>query len=253
MNMMMIDTGDSGTSQGPWVAWSSNGSAEKGFAPRTWVLRDKDELGNKVEAVVSAFEKGCVIDLDSLKLGWEKDGGKGMAPERRWNPTLSQATPRPDDSKKPTGAFAWSRALTVRCSIGGGKAATWEQGSFAAYEAFSRLAKQIMAQFPGDNTLPFVRQTGVEKKTLPNGTANIPILEIVKWVPRPDCLKADAPQIAVDDYSSPRRRRSEDVDADDEPRRRGRDDEPVRERRSRRDEPEDEPVRPRRRRSDDDV
>lgn len=198
-----IDCGETGGSQGPFLSWTSNGSAEKGFAPRKWVLRDKDEHGSKVETMVPAFEAGCVLDLDSLKLGWEKDGAKGQAPERRWNPSISQSTPRPDESKKATGAFAWSKALSVRCAIGGGKAATWEQGSFASYEAFSRLAKQIMAQFPGDNTLPLVKQTGVEKRDLPNGSANIPILEIVKWVPRPDCLKADAPKIALEPASAP--------------------------------------------------
>ena len=193
--MFQIDTGDNGGSEGPWISWTSNGSAEKGFSPRAWVLRDKDDSGQKSETMVPAFAAGCVMDINSLKLGWEKDGAKGMAPERRWNPSISQATQRPDESKKPSGAFAWSRALSVRCAIGGGKAATWEQGSFAAYEAFSRLAKQIQTQFPGDNTLPLVKQTGVEKRDLPNGSANIPILEIVKWVPRPDCLRANAPKI----------------------------------------------------------
>ena len=201
--MFQIDTGDSGGSLGPWLSWSSNGSAERMIPPRSWVLRDKDANGETTVEKVPAFEAGCVLDLDSLKLGWEKDGAKGMAPERRWNPSISQATPRPDESKKPSGQFAWSRALSVRCAIGGGKAATWEQGSFAAYEAFSRLAKQIMAQYPGDNTLPLVRQTGVEKRELSGGSANIAILEIVKWVPRPDCLKADAPVIATEPAPAP--------------------------------------------------
>ncbi len=192
-----IDTGDTGASLGPWITWSSNGSAEKGVPPRSWVLRGKDEAGNRTETAHPAFVNGCVMDIDSLKLGWEKDGARGMAPERRWNPSISQATPRPDESKKATGAFAWSRALSVRLAIGGGQAATWEQGSFAAYEAFSRLARQIEQQHPGDNTLPLVQQTGVEKRDLPNGSANIPILQIVRWMPRPDCLKADAPVIAT--------------------------------------------------------
>jgi len=166
-------------------------------------MREKNAEGDKLERVVPAFTAGCVMDVDSLKLGWEKDGAKGQAPERRWNSSVSQSTPRPDESKKATGAFAWSRALSVRCAIGGGQAATWEQGSFAAYEAFSRLAKQITAQWKGDNTLPLVKQSGVEKRELPNGSANIPILEIVRWVPRPDCLKSDAPTIATAPVDEP--------------------------------------------------
>lgn len=193
--MFTIDTGDTGGSLGPWISWTSNGSAMKGFQPMKWILRGKDDAGNKTEEMVPGFEVGCVMDLDSLKLGWEKDGAQGMAPERRWNPSVSQSTPRPDDSKKPSGSYAWSRALSVRLAIGGGKAATWEQGSFAAYSAFEKLAGKIQQQYPGDGTLPLVKQTGVEQRKLSNGAANIPILEIVKWVPRPDCLKADAPQI----------------------------------------------------------
>jgi len=195
--MFAIDTGDTGGSQGPWISWTSNGSAMKGFQPMKWILRGKDESGNKTEEMVPAFEGGCVMDLDSLKLGWERDGATGISPERRWNPSISQSTPRPDESKKQSGAYAWSRALTVRLAIGGGQAATWEQGSFAAYRAFEKLAGQIQSQYPGDGTLPLIKQTGVEQMKLPNGSANIPNLEIVKWVPRPDCLKADAPVIAT--------------------------------------------------------
>lgn len=195
--MFAIDTGETGGSLGPWLSWTSNGSAMKGFQPMKWILRSKDESGEKVEEMVPGFEAGCVMDLDTLKLGWEKDGAKGQAPERRWNPSIAQATARPDESKKAGGSFAWTRALSVRLAIGNGQAATWEQGSFSAYAAFEKLAKLIQAQYPGDNTLPVVKQVGVEKRDLPNGSANIPVLEIVQWVPRPECLKADAPVIAT--------------------------------------------------------
>lgn len=186
---MFIDTGDSGGSKGPWLAWTSEGSARKGFKPESWVLRDKDANGDKMEAVVEAFYKGCVLDLDSLKLGWEKDGGAGKAPERRWNPSISQALPRPDESKKASGGYAWTQALSVRVAFNQEAAATWEQGSFGAYRAFTKLAQLINAQYPGDGTLPFVKQTGVEHIKLSNGSTAVPILEIMKWVQRPDCLK----------------------------------------------------------------
>ena len=97
--------------------------------------------------------------------------------------------------------------MSVRCAIGGGKAATWEQGSFAAYEAFTVLSKQIMAEWPTHSQngalLPLVMQTGVEKRELPSGSANVPVLTITKWVPRPDCLKADAPVIAAESAPAP--------------------------------------------------
>ena len=142
------------------------------------------------------------MDLDTLQLGWMKDGATGQAPEKRWNPSISQSTPRPDESKKPSGGFAWSQALSVRCAIGGGEAATWEQASFGAYDAFSKLSKQIAAEWSEKSQngalLPLVKQTGVETESLKSGSTNKPILEVVRWLERPDCLKDDAPVIATE-------------------------------------------------------
>ena len=201
--MFAIDTGDTGGSMGPWISWTSEGSARKGFQPESWVLRGKDEQDNKFERQHGAFVGGCVLDLDSLKLGWEKDGGQGVAPERKWNASIAKSEPRPDDSMKPQGGYVWSRALSVRCAIGGGEAATWEQASFGAMRAFDELAKQLQAQHPGDHRLPLVKQTGVEHIKLKNGTAAIPVLTIQDWVERPDCLKSDAPAIDTGSNAAP--------------------------------------------------
>lgn len=199
--MFAIDTGNEGGSRGPWMSWTSNGSAMKSFPPKSWVLRGKDQSDEKFEHVIDAFNTGCVLDLDTLQLGWMKDGATGQAPEKRWNPSISQSTQRPDESKKQSGAYAWSAALSIRCAIGDGQAATWEQASFGAYDAFSKLAKQIQAEW-GDKSqngrlLPLVKQTGVETQQLKSGATNKPILTVVQWVERPDCLKGDAPAIAT--------------------------------------------------------
>ena len=110
----------------------------KEIKAKSWVLRGKDTSGSKFENNVPAFEAGAIIDLDSLKLGWEREGID--RPERRWNPSLSQAMPRPSDEKKPSGGYVWTNALSVRVALGKGETATWEQGQWAAYEGFRRLA-----------------------------------------------------------------------------------------------------------------
>ena len=198
--IVMFATNQTEGSQGPWVTWSSNGSAVKGFAPKSWVIRGKDANDVKYEQVFEGFATPCVFDLESLKLGWEKDGAQGQGPERRYSSHYSQAMPRPDDSKKQNGNFAWSNCLCVRVATSQTQAVTWEQGSFGAYQAFVKLARQIEAQWQENSQngalLPVVQQTGVEERSLTSGSTNIPILEIVKWVPRPDVLKDDAPQIA---------------------------------------------------------
>ncbi|MEO1108279.1 MAG: hypothetical protein AAFX90_10185 [Pseudomonadota bacterium] len=198
--IVMFATNQSEGSQGPWMTWSSNGSAAKGFPPKSWVMRGKDANDNKFEQVFEGFANPCVFDLESLKLGWEKDGAQGQAPERRYSNHYSQAMPRPDESKKQNGAYTWSNCLQVRVATSQSQAVTWEQGSFGAYQAFVKLAKLIEAQWSEHSQngalLPVVQMTGIEERSLTSGSTNIPILEIVKWVPRPDILKDDAPQIA---------------------------------------------------------
>lgn len=197
---IMFATNQTEGSKGPWMTWSSNGSAAKGFKPKSWVMRGKDENDEKFEKMIEGFANPCAFDLDSLKLGWEKDGAAGQAPDRRYSSHYSVAMPRPDESKKPSGAFQWSNCLQVRVAISKEQAVTWEQGSFGAYQAFTKLARQIEAQWDQSNNgamLPVVQMTGVEERNLTSGSTNIPILDIIKWVPRPDCLKDDAPSIAV--------------------------------------------------------
>lgn len=196
--MFVIDTTSSGGgSQGPWMRWTSEGSARKRLEPESWALREKDEYGNAVETNVPAFKNGCVLDLDSLKLGWERETGPNSMPERRWSASVAKVDPRPDESKKASGSFAWSQALSVRCAIGGGKAATWEQSGFGAYEAFMRVARQIQAEWPthsqNGTLLPLIVQTGVDHIKLKSGSSAVPVLSVSKWVPRPDCLKDGAP------------------------------------------------------------
>jgi hypothetical protein len=198
---LMFATNQTEGSLGPWMTWTSNGSAAKGFPPKAWIMRGKDANDNKFEQVIDGFANPCVFDLESLKLGWEKDGAAGQAPQRLYSSHYSVPMERPDQSKKQNGAFAWSNCLQVRVAVSQTQAVTWEQGSFGAYQAFTKLAKQIEAQWPeysqNGTLLPVVHQTGVETRALSSGSTNIPVLEVVKWVPRPDVLKDAAPQIAT--------------------------------------------------------
>ncbi len=189
--MFDIDTTDSEGMKGPFLSWTPKGSAEKGFAPRSWVLRDKDANGNRSEAVIPGFANGCVLDLDDIKIGWEKDRPVG-GPERRWSRSIAKMDPRPDDSKKDNGGYAWSKVMAIRVAIGGGKTATWSQSGFAGYDAFMTVMKQAKAEYPNNGTLPLVQQTGVRKEAMARGDTYIPELKIVKWVPRPACLAKEA-------------------------------------------------------------
>ena len=175
--MFNFDAG-AGGSEGPWLAWSARGTQDGTVPPRSFYIRDE---AGKTPFDISA---GIVLDIWNMKTGWQKSEGiAGKAPEWVWNPTISQMVPQPGDDYK--------KGIQIRVALGGGKAATWEQAGAAAWNAFASLVPAIQAG-PGDQSmLPLVRMTGAKVEQYARGGTVIPQMEIVKWVPRPDCLKAD--------------------------------------------------------------
>ena len=147
--------------------------------------------------VLDAFTgSGVVMDLNSLKTGWQKSEGiAGVAPEWKWNPSVSQFMASPGEDYK--------KGLSIRCAIGGGKTATWEQAGAAAWNAFVAMVPAIQQKPEGD-VLPLVKLTGTKLQQFKRGSTVEPVLEIVKWVPRPDCLKEGVSAgIAVDPTPAP--------------------------------------------------
>ncbi len=207
MTGLSIDTGaDGGGSRGPWISFKPKGSAKHGLPYKSWTLRDKSDAGSTVTAF-AGMTSGVVLDVyakggqlcGSLKLGFSKsDGQTGVAPERRWFASPLRAEQRPDESKKAAGGFVWSNALSIRCAIGGGATATWEDDGWGVYKGFSALSKVISAGFAANEGLcPMVRCTGYADEGAGQTSTSVPLFEIIKWVPRPDCLKEDAPQITA--------------------------------------------------------
>lgn len=175
--MFELDTGSTG-SEGPWIAWSARGTQDGLVPARSFFLRD--ETGK----TPLDLSKGFVLGIEQLKTGWQRSEGlAGVAPEWRWNPSPSQMMASPGDD--------WKKGFSMRCAIGGGKTATWEQAGAAAWQALTDLAPKLREQ-PGAGQLPMVRLVDAKLLQFKRGSTVVPVLEIVKWVPTPDCLKADA-------------------------------------------------------------
>lgn len=171
-----FDTGSSG-SEGPWLQWTARGTLDGAIGARQFVLRDENG-----KSPFDGFAKGVVLDVANMRTGWcYSSGVAGQAPDWRWNASLGSFAPKPGDEYK--------KGFSIRCAIGGGKAATWEQSGAAAWNAFVALVPAIQAGQVDSGKLPLVRQTDVKVEKFARGTTVTPILEIVKWVERPDCLK----------------------------------------------------------------
>lgn len=164
-----FDTG--GGSQGPWLNW--------GAQKEKFTLRDQNNTTD-----FDAFAgSGVVLDIDNMQTGWCYTSGlPGQAPQWQMNPTLAQFLPKPGDEYK--------KGFKVRCAIGGGETAAWDQAGAGAWNAFVNLVPALQDQPQGK--LPLVRMTGTKKVQFTRGSTVEPVLEVVKWVDRPDCLKEGA-------------------------------------------------------------
>lgn len=169
-----IDTGSQG-SQGPWIAWSARGTMDGVIDAKSFYLRD--EGGKKP---LDAFNKGVVMDIYGMKTGWQKSEGiAGQAPDWKWNQSVSQMMPQPGDDFK--------KGFSIPCAISKTEMATWEQAGAAAWNAFTNLVPAL--QEAPEGKLPVVKLTGTQLEQFKRGSTVTPILEVTKWVDRPDCLK----------------------------------------------------------------
>lgn len=172
--MFNLDLGSSGGS-GPFLAWSALGTRDGTVPPKSFYIRDG---GNKQPYDA---DTGFVMDIDALKTGWQhSEGAVGVAPSWKWNDSVSQMMPKPGDD--------WKKGFSVNCATGGGKTATWEQAGASAWQALEALAP-LLSQRPDAKSLPMVRLKEAKFVQFTKGSTVVPILEIVKWVDRPDCLK----------------------------------------------------------------
>jgi hypothetical protein len=175
--MFNLDTGSSGVG-GPFLQWSARGTQDGSVNPKSFYIRDG---GDKTPYDAA---KGFVLDIEKMKTGWQKSEGiAGVAPEWKWNPSVSQMMQSPGED--------WKKGFSIPVATGGGATATWEQAGTAAWQALVDLAPQLQQQ-PGADQLPMVRLTDTKAMQFKRGSTISPVLTIVKWVPRPDALKDGA-------------------------------------------------------------
>jgi len=178
--MFQIDLGTTGSDINTFLAWSARGTQDGAIRAKQFYLRDgaaKEEYG-------TAQTNGMVLDLDSLKTGWQKSEGiAGVAPEWKWNPSVNQMQAKPGDD--------WKKGISVKVAIGGGKVAVWEQAGAAIWSALTDLAAKLRDQ-PAAGQMPLVRMIEAKELKFTKGSTCYPVFEVVKWVDKPDCLKEGA-------------------------------------------------------------
>ena len=185
-----FDTGGGG-SEGPWLAWSARGTLDGAIPAKSFYLRE----GSDKTPFAGFTTNGVVMDIHGMKTGWKRsEGVAGQAPDWRWNPSVALFLPAPGDDYK--------KGFSIPCAIGMGKTATWEQAGAAAWNAFVALIPALQ-QAPSGDVLPLVRMTGSEFEQYKRGSTVIPVLDVVQWVPRPDCLKPAAVKVDTGQAAAP--------------------------------------------------
>lgn len=169
-----FDAGGGG-SEGPWLQWSARGTLDGTIPQKSFLIRDENG-----KHVFEGFNTGVVLDILNMQTGWcYSEGVAGQAPDWTMNPTLAQFIPQPGNDYK--------KGFKMRCAIGGGKTASWDQAGAAAWNAFVALVPEL--QKGPEGKLPMVKLTGTKLQQFKRGSTVEPIFEVVQWVDRPDCLK----------------------------------------------------------------
>lgn len=176
--MFALDTGNNGGGNGPFLQWSARGTQDGIINPKSFYIRASDGK------TTYDATKGMVLDIEKMRTGWQKSEGiAGVAPEWKWNPSPSQMMASPGED--------WKKGFSIPVATGGGEVATWEQAGTAAWQALTDLAPHL-GQQPTAGQLPLVRLADTKAMQFKRGSTVSPVLEVIKWVPRPDCLKEGA-------------------------------------------------------------
>ena len=198
-----FDTGGGG-SEGPWLQWSARGSLDGQIDGKSFFIRDADG-----KRPFDGFKtNGVVLDIETMKTGWcYSDGVAGQAPDWKMNPSIAQFMPDPS-----TEGRDYKKGFKMRCAIGAGKTASWDQAGAAAWNGFVSLVPALQQQ-PAPGMLPLVKLTGTKVQQFKRGSTVEPVLAIVKWVERPDCLKEGvAAGIATEEQQQPAKAAAAPVD-----------------------------------------
>lgn len=171
-----FDTGGGG-SEGPWLQWSARGTQDGAIPPKSFLIRDE----NGKTAFNGFTENGVVLDIENMQTGWcYSSGAVGEAPTWKMNPDLSNFMPSPGEDYK--------KGFKMRVATGGGSTASWDQSGAAVWNAFVALVPELAKQ-PAPGKLPLVKMTDVKLEQFKRGSTQTPVLSIMQWVDRPDCLK----------------------------------------------------------------
>ena len=184
--MFEIDLGESVPDVNTFLQWSARGTQDGAVRAKQFYTRDG---GAKVE-FEAAITTGFILDLQSLKTGWQRsEGMAGVAPEWKWNPTVNEMMRKPGDDYK--------KGFSVKCAIGGGKVAMWEQAGAGVWDALTNLAPEL-SKIPEGKAVKLKLIDAKTVKYTKGGTC-VPIFE-VSAVDKPDSLKEGvAAGIAVEE------------------------------------------------------
>ena len=202
--MFEIDLGNTGSDINEFLLWSAVGTRCGAVRARSFYLRE----GKEKQEIENPKTKGFVLDVDSLKTGWQKsEGVAGVAPEWKWNPAVNQMMAKPGDDYK--------KGISVKVALGKDKVVVWEQAGAAIWSALTDLAPKLKDQ-PSKGQMPLIKMTEAKELKFTKGSTCYPVFEVVKWVDKPDCLKEGAAAgIATDPTPAPQPEPAPAAAADD--------------------------------------
>lgn len=130
----------------------------------------------------------AIMDFENIRTGWAVFA-EAQAPEWVFDPSLTQAAPKPQDGRE------WKRGFNVQVfskNLFGDEPirefATNTTGAVMGIDLVYNQFEQELSNNQGK--VPVVEYTGAQHAKVGKGNTNVPQLKIVKWVDRPAELSA---------------------------------------------------------------
>lgn len=151
-------------------------------AGRWYTKDDKPEAQEYEVANMTA-----IFDIENIRTGWFLFAA-GVAPDKQFDPSLSEAAPKPGEG------FKRGFELRVYSDKNLGGVREFSSTAGAVIDAMNAVHDQwIAGKDANAGKLPVVQCTGVVPITGKHGTNYSPTLQIVAWADRPAELGAPAP------------------------------------------------------------
>lgn len=172
------DLGPGGKAYDGYLYWTSDGSKDRQYPPRSFSLTTGPKENRQKVTTDAPQTSGIVIDLYSVKVGWELNLDHMPKPERVLVPLGSPFPVRESLKGNPDD---WSKCFSIPFAIPGREGVfLWEQAG-VCFGMMQNLLPKLQASIR-EGLVPYIKATAIDEVKVSRGIVACPLFDVGEWV-----------------------------------------------------------------------